>query len=380
MPRLRAERKPKFDTNGNGRPDAGDAYWNDGKGWLPIGDPETESGYKATFIGYRHTIANLFINRTDTDYIGLFSATESTSDILQVDLVGVRVSGKNRVGALVGNNNGSIVAVTVHGLVSGVDSVGGLTGYNDRFINSSRAAVAVSGNGNGVGGLAGSSPGRIRDSSASGSVNGRLDVGGLVGENCTPDWADTVGSSDIIGSYATGAVNGRALVGGLIGHSYGLLAGSYATGEVTSEGYHAGGLAGTAEGEVTHSYATGRVTGDGQVGGLVGQTLESATITYSYATGSVTGRHDVGGLVGYGHPGNVTDSYWDTQTSDQPSSPGGGVGKTTRELQSPTCATGIYANWYLGWWDLGTAQQYPALKPVYDPRLERQQRQSLTFQ
>ncbi len=65
-----------FDTNGNGRPDAGDAYWNDGKGWLPIGDPETESGYKATFVGYRHTIANLFINRTDTDYIGLFRATD----------------------------------------------------------------------------------------------------------------------------------------------------------------------------------------------------------------------------------------------------------------------------------------------------------------
>ena len=26
-----------FDTNGNGSADAGDAYWNDGEGWLPIG-------------------------------------------------------------------------------------------------------------------------------------------------------------------------------------------------------------------------------------------------------------------------------------------------------------------------------------------------------
>ncbi len=298
-----------------------------------------------------------------------------------MDLVGVRVSGKNRVGALVGSNAGSIYLNKVIGKVSGVDSVGGLIGYNDRFINSSRAAVVVSGSGNGVGGLAGLSPGSIRDSSASGSVNGRFDVGGLVGRNCTRDSADPVLSGDVIGSYATGAVNGRALVGGLIGQSCGLIAGSYATGAVTSEGYHAGGLAGTAEGEVTHSYATGRVTGDGGVGGLVGKAYESATITYSYATGSVTGRYEeeVGGLVGDGYPSNVTDSYWDTQTSDQPSSPGGGVGKTTRELQSPTCATGIYADWYLGWWDLGTAQQYPALKPLYDPRLERQ-RQSRVFQ
>ena len=26
-----------FDTNGNGRADAGDVYWNDGQGWEPIG-------------------------------------------------------------------------------------------------------------------------------------------------------------------------------------------------------------------------------------------------------------------------------------------------------------------------------------------------------
>ena len=33
-----------FDTDGSGGPDAGDAHWNDGAGWLPVGDPETRSG------------------------------------------------------------------------------------------------------------------------------------------------------------------------------------------------------------------------------------------------------------------------------------------------------------------------------------------------
>ena len=46
-----------FDTNGNGRADAGDDYWNDGKGWEPVGD--VEHPFTATFDGNSHVISNL---------------------------------------------------------------------------------------------------------------------------------------------------------------------------------------------------------------------------------------------------------------------------------------------------------------------------------
>ena len=54
-----------FDTNGNGRADAGDDYWNDGSGWMPIGTQVFFSidTYNATFEGNNHVIANLFISK-----------------------------------------------------------------------------------------------------------------------------------------------------------------------------------------------------------------------------------------------------------------------------------------------------------------------------
>ncbi len=347
-----------FDTNGNGRSDAGDAYWYDGDGWLPIGDPEPEFRYNAVFDGGGHTISNLFIRWADADHIGLFRATGEDGDIRNVRLAGVRVSGKDWVGGLVGNNGGSISGSSVAGRVSGATGIGGLVGYNGGSISGSSAAVAVSGSGNSVGGLAGGSLGTIADSSASGVVTGESShVGGLVGNGNYRGCGENGGIS---GSYATGSVTGESsYVGGLIGASCDTISGSYATGAVTGKGNNVGGLAGQSNGAISGSYATGVVTGWQYVGGLVGG--NSSNITASYATGSVIGNSYVGGLVGRRISGNVTNSYWDTQTSGLSRSAGGG-GKTTRELQSPTGATGIYANWNAEWWDFGTSRQYPALK------------------
>ena len=109
-----------FDTNGNGSADAGDAYWNDGEGWLPIGDPETAYRFNAVFDGNGHTISNLFIRWPDADYIGLFRDTGADADIRNVRLTGVRVSGQNFVGGLLGSISGSSAA----GRVSGAERIG----------------------------------------------------------------------------------------------------------------------------------------------------------------------------------------------------------------------------------------------------------------
>ena len=398
-----------FDTNGSGRADAGDAYWDEGDGWLPIGDPETEFRFNTTFDGNGHTIANLYIRWTDASRIGFFRATGEDAVIRNARLTGVRVSGKDWVGGLVGSNDGSISDSSVAGRVSGNGGIGGLVGFNSGSVSGSHSSVPVAARSHRVGGLIGENSGSVSGSYATGAVNGEGNhVGGLVG--IIPDNSDgsisnsyatgnVAGDGDSVGglvgysvgaitaSHATGSVTGESnYVGGLVGYSVGAITASHATGSVTGESRDVGGLVGYSRRAITASYATGNVTGESNnVGGLVGYSV--GAITASYATGSVTeGTYHVGGLVGYGggtitasyatgsvagnsyyvgglvgRSGGVTDSYWDTQTSGQPESRGG-AGKTTRELQTPTAATGIYANWNAEWWDFGTSRQYPVLK------------------
>ena len=141
-----------FDTNGSGDADSGDAYWNDGVGWAPIGD--FENRFNATFDGGDHTISDLYINRPGTAYIGLFG--DVGSDIKQVGLISVDVNGGGSTGGLAGRNHGRIIPSYVTGSVTGNNSTGGLVGDN-------RSQLVT-----------------ILDSYFDGSVLGNNDVGGLV--------------------------------------------------------------------------------------------------------------------------------------------------------------------------------------------------------
>ena len=347
-----------FDNNGNGTADAGDAYWNDGAGWEPM-----ELG--STFDGGGHTIANLYINRTSEDDVGLFGSP-FLGRIQEVGLISANVTGRNNVGGLVGDGNGiHITDSYVTGAVSGVDSIGGLIGdsFNGR-IAGGYSDAHVSG-ADKVGGLIGDSTSdTISASYATGSTTGTGDqVGGLAGDSS---------SATITASYASGNVSGGGSVGGLLGDSRSsTISASYATGSVIGAVDDVGGLVGDSFATtITASYATGSVSGDDAVGGLLGDS-SSDTISASYATGSVTGAgDDVGGLVGDNFNATITASYWDTQTTGQSSSDGGD-GKTTAELQSPTGYTGIFATWDMNLdadgsnddpWDFGTSTQYPVLK------------------
>ena len=173
------------------------------------------------------------------------------------------------------------------------------------------------------------------------------------------------------------------MVGGLVGRSEGtsskrtVIAASYATAEVVVATIHAGASTGGLVGigvyaSVIASYAIGPVnsTGD-RVGGLTGQ-LAVGSVTASYATGKVTGNILTGGLIGRSFSSSMTHSYWDTLRSGRSTS-AGGTGKTTVQLQSPTSATGIYANWDSldvngnstadeHPWTFGASDQYPVLK------------------
>ena len=115
-----------FDTDGSGGTGTGNDHWNEGAGWLLVGDPETRFRYNAVFDGNGHTIANLFIRWAEADHIGLFRATGEDANIRNVRLTGVRVSGKDRVGGLVGSND---CRVSDSSGLDGCPAVRGLAGW-----------------------------------------------------------------------------------------------------------------------------------------------------------------------------------------------------------------------------------------------------------
>ncbi len=135
-------------------------------------------------------------------------------------------------------------------------------------------------------------------------------------------------------------VIGEEAVGGLVATNVGTVSNSYSAGSVTGED-GVGGLVGANWGTVSNSYSSGNITGISRVGGLVGVNGPGKTVSNSYSTTTVTGDEDVGGLVGT-NAGNVTNSFWDMETSGQATSDGG-TGKNTTEMQDIATFSG--AGW-----------------------------------
>ena len=264
--------------------DLGVEPYNTGAGWEPIGNDL--SPFTGTFDGKGNTISKLTINRSTTNYVGLFGFTGVEAEIKNVKLEETNVTGSFYTGGLVGwNCNGTITDSYAIGAVAGDYFVGGLVGVNNN--------------------------GAITNSYATGAVAGDFAVGGLVGLNSNKQY----GNETITDSYASGNVTGTKSVGGLVGDNY--------------------------NGAITNSYATGNVEGTEGVGGLVG--YNGGVITNAYAIGVVIGTSNVGGLVGNNNNGTVTASFWDTDTSGTDSSLGGdgAIGKNTTDMN----LQGNYEGW-----------------------------------
>ena len=361
-----------FDTNGNGHADAGDAYWNSGYGWLPLGIDTHD--YNAVFEGNGHVVRNLYIDST------MQKQSIATEYAIGFDHY--------------------LVAASV-GMFEGVGPRGIIRNLGLESVNVSRCPSQADCKRVNAGGLAGTNRGEIRNSYVTGAVSNRGSaLGGLVGTNSS--------SGVIAGSHATASVTGTASAnpseahtGGLVGKNAGIIRESYATGIVTGEGYNFGGLVGfsTDRGAITASFATGSVDGDGHyIGGLVGQ--NAGAVTAVYAAGSVNGSGPValtnagalGALIGrnssvvesayaLGRPdgvlvGPVPDSssriiagysYRATVAGN----PEFGASVSLDQLRNPTGYAGIYADWNVDVdgdasaddpWDFGTSGQFPVLK------------------
>jgi len=106
---------------------------NEGKGWQPIGDlydPSTDP-FTGSFNGQGYEIRDLFINRPDEHYLGLFGYVGEVGVIEDIGAVNVTVNGFSSVGGLVGENDGTVSKSYSTGSVTGSWYVGGLMGSSN---------------------------------------------------------------------------------------------------------------------------------------------------------------------------------------------------------------------------------------------------------
>jgi hypothetical protein len=103
--------------------------WSDGSGFAPLGD--LVSRFKGEFDGHGHAIQNLYIDRSDTDYVGLFGIIDEGSSVHDLVLSNVDITGNGFVGALAGALSGTVTNASSSGHVEGDSgNIGGLVGLH----------------------------------------------------------------------------------------------------------------------------------------------------------------------------------------------------------------------------------------------------------
>ena len=197
--------------------------------WTPIGS--NSNPFNGFYDGNNLKITGLTI-QTNNNYVGLFSAIDSTnkSKIENLKLEDVNINGAEHVGALAGYiNKADVTNVHVIGEVNIEGSgqiVGGLTGECCKTqitrcsVDSPNGLVNVGNSGSSVGGLIGLAYNGVENNSISESyasiiVQGNSNVGGLVGYMYKYSIENSYSNSSLI---VIG--NNPTSIGGLIGEMY----------------------------------------------------------------------------------------------------------------------------------------------------------------
>jgi hypothetical protein len=279
--------------------------WNAGRGVYEGFLPRSFGGH---FDGNYHTISGLYINRyaSGADItVGLFrdfnaapGVTVQNVLIIDANIIGSVISTTNycAAGILAGAWGDSASATVQHVITSGTVSAT----LTDTYSPGNSIAVA----------------------------------GGLIGFVSEGDGTIEYCAS-YAGVYARGYSQACAYAGGLVG-DYGTFYGS----NLMIRNCYARGYS---IADVTDSYPGG-VAG-GFIGAFSPKSLGNCLVQKSYSTGQAIVIGDInprtGGLIGdiwYNPPSDVTNCFWDTQTSGQATS-NGGTGKTTSQMTTQSTFT-----------------------------------------
>jgi hypothetical protein len=317
---------------------------NGGRGWWPIGT--SNDGFAGSFNGQGYEIRDLFINRPNENYVGLFGFVDEGGVIENIGVVNAIVAGKQHVGGLVGDNLGTMTNSHSSGNVSGDQHIGALVGINEGTVANSHYnynEVLINGeNIITIGALFDEDFEQWLANDKFLDVNQRLSQedsyylintvsdfkellafgqDGSLEFRLTKD-LDLGNEANFYIPYLAGDFDGNGHKIFNLGFNFdfvsqvGLFGYLASSGKVTQAGvenvnitgtYLVGGLVGGNDGTVGNSYSSGNVTGDDCVGGLVGYNWKG-TVSNSYSTSSVAGSSSIGGLVGI-NEGTVANSY-----------------------------------------------------------------------
>lgn len=194
-----------------------------GSNWTPI------QGYMGTFDGGGKTITGLTINKSTGSNVGLFASIAEGGTVKNLKLDDVDITAGSNVGAIAGQNRGTIENCSVSGSVTGLSDnsyVGGIAGWHRE--------------------------GTITDCHSSATVEGITYIGGIAGQS----------NASITACYSTGSVTATknntncSFAGGVVGlNSNGaVLTACYATGNVKGDGEYVGGVVGYNSSTVTACY------------------------------------------------------------------------------------------------------------------------------
>ena len=198
-------------------------------GWTPIGS--VTKPFNCNFDGNNKVVTGLKINRTGTDYQGLFGVTSSTSEIKNLGVNTCTIEGGSYVGGISGYAGGKVSNCFVTGYIVGINKVGGVVGVAaDVLADCYSSDLTVSGTDD-AGGIAGDVGGVVSNCYSTALIRGSAGIGGVAG---TVTAAGEVNNCIALNRYVRATLSS---VGRVAGTNAGTLLGNLAfEGMTTSSG------------------------------------------------------------------------------------------------------------------------------------------------
>ena len=303
--------------------DFDDSRWDSGDGWMPIGD--NSDPFEAHFNGNDYEIDALYINRSSTDYLGLFGAIEGSYDVENIVFTDADIEGDDKIGVLAGRISDGVDVGDIkieNADVVGDDYVGGLTGILEDTTTDILGRVLI----------------------YNSDIEGDYYVGGVAGDS------EKAGISQA--AVEDVFIEGDSNVGGLVGRGRGvIIANSY----------------------VSDTEIDKLDSDEEEVGGVIGDT-DTDAMTWVYTSVDIGSSRNEQGIVGEwaraSEKPNVLFSYYDSTKTTSQSLSGTVRGKTTTELKRGTASplttnfATIYNSWSTSTWDFRTSRLLPRLKAL----------------